>query len=636
MMAFGSTGKLLRVDLTHGTVQDEQLPESFYRLYPGGKAMAGYFLLKELPPGVEPLGPENLLVIANGWLTGAPVSTATRFTVAARSPLTGGYGESEAGGFWGAELHNAGWDAILITGRAASPVYLSILDEAVEIRPAAHLWGQDPEWAQEAIRQELDEKHARVLQIGLGGENLVRFAAITHDLRHFNGRNGMGAVMGSKNLKAVAVRGHGRYLDYAVDAPRLAGLGRRLAGEAQKHPLSRDLHDKGTPGLVSGLNAGGILPTRNFRQGAFEQVDAIQWDAYEKELLTARRSCYACAVRCKREVSLDGRQTTSPYGGPEYETVASFGSNCAVDDLNAIARANEMCNRFTLDSISTGGTIAFAMECFEHGLIDLKDTHGIQLRFGNADAMLQMVEQIARREGLGDLLAEGSRRAAQVIGGEAPLLANEVKGQELPFHDPRGKVAVGLGYAISETGADHLVSYHDTMFANPGSLAFQSAAPLGITQALPARELSQAKVAMFLAGEHWSSFEKVSGFCYFGPAPRSFIPIQDILDAVRSATGWELTLEDLMRMGERATVLARLFNLREGFTAADDRLPERMFAPSEAGALAGVAIDRQEFSHALHQLYTQKGWDPETGVPTRQRLEDLDLAWAADLLGIQE
>ncbi len=635
-MTSGSAGKLLRVDLTRGAIQVEQLPESFYRLYPGGKAMAGYFLLKELPPGVEPLSPDNLLVIANGWLTGAPVSTATRFTVAARSPLTGAYGESEAGGFWGAELHNAGWDAILITGKAASPVYLSILDDTVEIRPAAHLWGQDPEKTQEAIRLELGEKHARVLQIGLGGENLVRFAAITHDLRHFNGRTGMGAVMGSKNLKAVAVRGRGRYLDYAVDAPRLAGLGRKLAAEAQKHPLSRDLHDKGTPGLVSGLNAGGILPTRNFRQGAFEQVDAIQWDAYEKELLTARRSCYACAVRCKREVSLDGRQTTSPYGGPEYETVAAFGSNCAVDDLNAIARANEMCNRFTLDSISTGGTIAFAMECFEHGLIGLEDTHGIQLRFGDADAMLQMVEQIARREGLGDLLAEGSRRAAQVIGGEAPLLANEVKGQELPFHDPRGKVAVGLGYAISETGADHLVSYHDTMFANPGSLAFQSAAPLGITQALPARELSQDKVAMYLAGEHWSSFEKVSGFCYFGPAPRSFIPIQDILDAVHSATGWELSLEDLMRIGERATVLARLFNLREGFTAADDRLPERMFAPSEAGALAGVAIDRQEFDRALHQLYAQKGWDPETGVPTRQRLEALDLAWAADLLGILE
>jgi aldehyde:ferredoxin oxidoreductase len=249
--------------------------------------------------------------------------------------------------------------------------------------------------------------------------------------------------------------------------------------------------------------------------------------------------------------------------------------------------------------------------------------------------MLKMVDLIARREGFGDLLAEGSRRAAQVIGGEALLLANEVKGQELPFHDPRGKVAVGLGYAISETGADHLVSYHDTMFANSGSLAFQSAQPLGITQALPARELSEAKVAMYLAGENWSSFEKVSGFCYFGPAPRSFIPISDILDAMHAATGWELTLDDLLRIGERATVLARLFNLREGFTAADDRLPERMFTPSENGALAGVAIDREEFSHALQQLYTLKGWDPETGVPTRERLEALELVWAADLLGIQ-
>jgi len=629
-MLYGTTAKILRVDLSTGALEVEQLSEEFYQLYPGGKALAGYILLNEMPAHTDPFDPENRLVLANGLLTGAPVSTATRYIASARSPLTNGYGESEAGGFWGPELKMAGFEAIVIKGRAPEPVYLWIQDGEAEIRPAGHLWGRVTGEVQEAIRSELGDDKIRVLQIGPAGENLVRFAGITNDLRHFNGRNGIGAVMGSKNLRAVAVRGHTRYQTMARDSEGLMVLGRKLAKQVRDNPLSWSLQDKGTPALVEPLNTAGILPTRNFRQGAFENMDEVKWEVYEKELLTARRSCYACAVRCKREVTVEGK--VSEYGGPEYETVGAFGPNCGVGDIHAIAKANELCNAYMLDSISTGMTISFAMECFEHGLIGLEDTDGLDLRFGNAEAMLTMIEWIANRQGLGGLLAEGTRRAAEKIGGDAHFFAIQVKGQELPMHDPRGKYNVGMGYAISEIGADHLVVPHDTMLTNPESLPFKNAQVLGVKQAQPARSLNDEKMAQFYILEKWVSFEKVIGYCFFGPGPRSFIPPQDVLDSVNLVTNWDLNLEDLLLIGERATNMARVFNIREGFSRKDDILPERLYQGLENGALQGESMPRDDFEHALTVLYALKGWNPESGIPTRERLEALSLGWAADLL----
>lgn len=631
-MLYGTSGKILRVDLTNRTTRVETFDEQFYRLYPGGKALAAYILLRELPRGTEPFDPANILILANGVLTGAPFSTATRFSAVARSPLTRAYGESEAAGYWGPELKNAGWEAIVITGRASSPVYLWIHNDHVEIRDARHLWGREPLEVQETIRAELGDKLIRVLQIGIGGENLVRFAGMTNELRHFAARAGIGAVMGSKNLRAVAVRGTGRYADWAYDAKGVATLGPVLAKRVKEHPQSWDLQNKGTPGLIDGLNAAGILPTRNFHQGAFEQVDEIKWEAYEKQLLTARRSCYACAVRCKREVKVEDRyQVSDAYGGPEYESVDSFGPNCAISDLQAIAKANELCNRYVLDTISCGSTIAFAMECFEHGLIGLKETGGIELRFGNAEAMLKMIELIARREGIGDLLAEGTRRAAEIIGGDAKFFAMHVKGQELPMHDPRGKVGVGLGYAINEAGADHLTSVHDPMIANPDSVGFKGAAPLGI-EPVPPREISARKARNYYLVENWVSAEKVTGMCFFGPAPRSFIQIDELINALRAATGWDITLQEVLRIGERATNLARAFNVREGFSRKDDVLPERLHQPLENGALAGVAIPKAEFEEMLTELYRLKGWDPQTTMPSREKLRELGIEWVADML----
>ncbi|MCU0483582.1 MAG: aldehyde ferredoxin oxidoreductase family protein [Chloroflexi bacterium] len=633
-MGFGSNGAILRVDLSSGRTSVEAFDEPFWRQYPGGRALAVHLLLRECPANVDPLGPDNVLVLAAGLLTGAPVSTATRFTAVARSPLTGAFGESEAGGFWGPELKMAGFDAVVVTGRAPEPVYLWVRDGTAEIRDARHLWGKTPPTVQAAIKDEVGEKHAKVLQVGPAGERGVRYAVLMNELRHYNGRAGMGTVMGAKNLRAVAVRGSGRYLDLAHDPAALGELGRRLSQAVKDDPRSWSLRTKGTPVLTDTLNAAGILPTRNFRQGAFEGVDGIGLAAYDRHR-TGQRSCYACAVRCKPQVEVDDRhRVTDTYDGPEYEAVAGFGPDCGVDDIQAVMKANELCNEHGIDVISASATIAFAMECFEHGLIGPADTDGIELRFGNAEAMLLVVDRIGRREGFGDLLADGARRAAEVIGGGAGDLAMHVKGQELPMHDPRGKVGVALGYATNEAGADHLVAFHDGIFTDPASLGFRSATPLGVDEPFGPLELNAAKVRAWFLGESWTSCEKSIGFCYFGPSPRSFIPVEDVVAAVRAASGWEVTVAELLEIGERATNLARLFNAREGFSRADDRLPPRLHQPLENGPLAGTAIDRQAFEGALTSLYTLKGWDPSTGLPTRERLRRLDIEWGADLAGI--
>jgi aldehyde:ferredoxin oxidoreductase len=629
-MGFGSNGTILRVDLTRGTTSVETFDEAFYRRYPGGKALAAYHLLHELRPGTDPLGPDNVLVLATGLLTGAPVSTATRFNAIARSPLTGGFGESEAGGYWGPELKMAGLDAIVLSGRSPEPVYLWVHDGGAEIRDARQLWGADPPTVQATIKEAVGEKLARVLQIGRAGENLVPYSMLMNELRHYNGRTGMGAVMGSKNVRAIAVKGSRKYTDLAFDAPALAEIGKRLSRSLPDHPQGWDLRTKGTPGLTDGLNAAGILPTRNFREGSFERVDGIGWAAFEA-IRSGTRSCYACAVRCKPETAFEGRyRVTDTYDGPEYEAIAGFGSNCAIFDIELVARANELCNELGLDVISTAGTVAFVMECVEHGLLGPADLDGVDLRFGNGEALLEAIPRIAERQGVGELLALGSRAIAERLGGDAPSFAMQVKGLEMAMHEPRGKVGVALGYATNEAGADHLVGFHDPIFVNPESVPFKGAMALGITEPADVFSLGEAKVRNWYTSERWNSAEKVLGLCFFGPAPRSFIGVDDVVAAVRAATGWAVTVDELLEVGERAVTMARVFNVREGRTRHDDRLPDRLHDPLEGGTLAGRSIDREAFEGAITALYALKGWDPATGVPTAERLRTLGLDWAAE------
>ncbi|HUV90384.1 MAG TPA: aldehyde ferredoxin oxidoreductase N-terminal domain-containing protein, partial [Anaerolineae bacterium] len=414
-MAYGYCGRVLHVDLGTGKVEVEEPAEAFYRKYMGGSAMGTYYLLKHTPPGVDPLGPENTLSLMVGVLTGAPISGQSRVCATARSPVTNLIGDSQAGGFWPAELKAAGFDGIVVHGRAEQPVYLWVHDGEAELRDAAHLWGRFTADVEDTIREELDDRRIHVLQCGPAGEQGVRFGALINYANRANGRTGMGTVMAAKNLKAVAVRGHGR--PEVADPQALKELARWGVDHFEKSDVY-GLGMLGTAEIVNSQSRGGGLPTRNWSSGTFEGAQAISGHAMRDTILKERDTCFGCIVRCKRVVEVtEGPFPVDPrYGGPEYETLATLGSYCGVSDLAAVARANQLCNMYGMDTISCGATVAWAMDCFERGLITAQDTDGIELRFGNAEALVQMVERIGKREGLGRVLGEGSARAAQALG----------------------------------------------------------------------------------------------------------------------------------------------------------------------------------------------------------------------------
>ncbi len=616
----GYTGKILRVDLSDKNISTEKPEDKFYRRYFGGTALIGYYLLKELEPGIDPLGPDNKLIFSSGVITGIPTAGSGRNDVGAKSPLTGGWGDAQVGGFWGAELKRAGWDAIIVEGKADKPVYLWINDDKVEIRDASHLWGKATAEVEKQIQDELGDKRIRVSQIGPAGEKLVRLAGIASDINRYYGRCGLGAVMGSKMLKAIAVRGH-KAVPLA-DSGKIKEVARWLTDVALAG--MKNFTAYGTSVGVAGLHAASILPTFNFREGQFDGHNDITGQTLAETLLIKRDNCYACPINCKRVVKVGPPYNVDPvYGGPEYETIASLGSLCGIDDLKAIAHGNQTCNALGLDTIGVGTTIAFAMECYENGLLTKEDTGGLELKFGNAEAMMKMVEMIGRREGLGDLLAEGAKRAAEKIGRGAAQYAMHIKGQELPMHDPRGKVGLGIGYATSPTGADHMHNIHDTMFVAPNALMRN----LGIQEGLPATELSPAKVRLFDYLVNWTHFVNSALLCAFLP----YDPSQ-VNDLVQGATGWDTSVWELMKVGERALALTRIFNAREGFTAKDDYLPERLYKGVSSGPLKGKGIDKAAMQEAIQTYYKMAGWDPERAVPTPEKLQELDLGWAVEEL----
>ena len=619
-MPHGYLGRILRVNLSKDKLSVECPDEIFYRRYLGGEGFVAYFLLKELEPGIDPLGPENKLIFAAGPVTGAPIAGNSRNSIGAKSPLTGGFGESEVGGYWGVELKRAGFDAVIVEGKASSPVYLWIHDGEAEIRDASHIWGLETGDAQRVIREELNDNLVRVALIGPGGENLVRYACVMVDLKDAAGRTGMGAVMGSKNLKAVAVRGSGR----------IKVSDKRILTELSRHLIEKvkdmRLHEYGTGSLFEEYAASGNLPIRNFRDGEFQNAAVLSAKNVKATVRVGMEGCYACPIRCKKIVKIDEPFTVDPaYGGPEYEALASLGSNCGVDDLKAVCKANEICNRFSIDVISAGVSIAFAMECYENGLISDKETGGLKLKFGNAEALVRMVEMIGRREGLGDLLAEGVKRASEKIGKDSERFAMHVKGQEIPMHEPRFKKALGVGYAVSPTGADHMHNIHDTSLA-PGSQEMEVFAELGILEPIPLEKLCPGKIRALIYAVDWRVLDNCLLLCNF--VPWDYIQKTSI---VRAVTGWNTTAWELMKTGERITTMARVFNIREGFGRKDDWLPERFFNPRTSGALSDTAIDPEKFREAIDTYYKMMGWD-ENGVPTREKLEELDIGWVASLL----
>ncbi len=621
-MPYGYNGRILHVDLGAGRWHVEEPTEAWYRTYVGGSSLASYYLLKNLMPGIDPLSGNNVLVFACSVVTGAPLSGFSRYTVAAKSPLTGAFGESEAGGYFGPELKFAGYDAIIIRGRAEKPVYLWIHNGEVEIRDAGHLWGQDNWITLQRICEELGDRRIRVASIGPAGERLIPFACVQNGVEHFNGRTGMGAVMGSKNLKAIAARGR-RSMEFA-DEKRVKEIARWHNARIKSHKPNVALSACGTTGLVKSLNDTGILPTHNFRSGVFTGADKIDWDAYRQTIFHSAGTCYACSVKCKRRVSLeDDTYPLDPrFGGPEYETLAALGSLIDNDNLPALARAGQICNLMGLDTISTGCVVAFSMECYEEGILTEADTGGRSLRFGDADAMLWLIEEIAHRRGIGALLSHGVKKAAELIGKGSERYSFHIKGQEMPLHDGRGKTGVAMSFALSPTGADHIETPHDTAFAgsNPSLL------PLGILEPIKPLELNSEKVRFFSLGQKTWGLNNCYGICNFCSVPIHAMTFSGLVEAVRAITGWDTSLFEIMKVSERSNVMARVFNNREGFGPEDDRLISRWHEKMPNGPLKGQRIDPEQLRDAIKLYYELSGWDNQ-GRPTNGKLAELNLEW---------
>jgi aldehyde:ferredoxin oxidoreductase len=631
-MPFGYNGKILHVNLTEGKISTETPPESFYRTYMGGSAFGLYYILREMPSRVDAVSPENILTIMVSVTTGAAISGQSRMNVNAKSPMTGGIGDSQAGGFFPAELKFAGYDGIVIRGKSPSPVYLSIINGNAKLQNADHLWGKTIKEVDEMLKAEVGYPKAQVMQIGPAAEKGVLYSSIVNMANRNNGRTGMGRVMASKNLKAVVVRGTSQVK--VADQKALAELAKSGAKMVPENPDMDGIAKFGTASVVVPQNALGTLPTRNYSEAQFENAEDISGETMADTILKKRDTCYACVVRCKRVVEgeYNGEKIAPYFGGPEYETLGTFGSMCGVKSLEAVSLANQVCNNYGVDSITCGATIAFAIECFEKGVINAKDTGGINLKFGDADTVLNVLNQIVTcSTPLGKVLAQGSARAAEKWGLEAKKYLTTVKNEEAPMHMPQCKKSLALIYAVNPFGADHQSSEHDWMYEEgTADLYLERLALLGLNNAPPPGDFGPEKVRFAYLSQIFYSLLDTLDLCQFvfGPAWTLYGP-KETVDMVKAVTGWDVTLDELMKAGERRLNMLRVFNAREGFTTAEDVLPEKFFVPLKGtGPTAGVAVDRKDLDAALTQYYSEMGWT-DHGNPSAHKLAELGLQWVS-------
>lgn len=615
-------GKILHIHLGEQRIWLEEPGEDFYRKYIGGRGVVLYHLLNQMRPGTDALGPENVLVFAPGVLTGTILPGTGRHGVGAKSPLTNALASGEAGGWWGSELKNAGFDAIVLQGKSERPVYLWIHDGVVEIRDAAHLWGKLTGETEDLIREEVGDPKAKVSMIGPAGERLVRYASIINDSNRTAGRSGLGAVMGSKNLKAIAVRGTAS--PGLADKALMQQVMRWITGSYKD--LMGWAVNAGTSGSVQFLHDVGSTPIHNYQDGVFENVGQLDASHFFPILLVGRDTCNHCPVRCKIVVEKtdgEGIQISRKYGGPEYESIGGLGPLCMVSDPVKVAKANELCTANGLDTISTGATIAFTMECVEKGLL----TPGVEFpfipTFGDGDALIESVRCIAARTGIGEWMAEGSTRMAARLGGRAQDYVVATKGQEFAMHDPRFRNATGLGYALSPTGADHMHNMSDLDANNPNSDTCARLNELGAPTPLPMFGLPEEKVRAFSFELAFKHFSDSAVFCQFYP-----YQYHHMIDALKAAAGWEMTQEEIVAIGNRIATMARLFLVREGFTAEDDRLPVRMSEAHDRGPIAGRVLADDVLRQAVRTHYRLMGWD-EQGAPKPETIRQLELEWVS-------
>ena len=625
----GYMGHLLRVNLSSRRIAVEPLSETDAKSYLGGRGFAIKILFDELKPRIDPLGQENKLVYATGPLAATGFPLNSRWLVAAKSPLTGIWGEATCGGTFAVQLKKAGYDAIIVEGAATNPVYIKILDDEVEIRDAIDLWGKLTLDTEISIARDLGlerrEDNPAVVCIGPAGEKLARIACVMHTAHRAAGRTGLGAVMGSKKLKAIAV--HGTKNPSIAYPDKLKEMTRKVISECLTNQNMINFTNYGQAGFVPPLQELGMLPTKNFQKGTFEQFEAISGQTMAKTILKRKNTCTECPVACKREVEVS-KGPYAPvnpfYGGPEYENVAALGSLLLIGDLEAVSKGNQLCNAYGLDTISTGTIIAWLMECYERGIISSKSIDGIKATWGNADAALKLIEKIARRDGIGNLLAEGVKRATRKIGEGSERYAVEVKGLEIPMHEPRAKKGLGLSYATSNRGGCHMQAFHDT------GLEVANVAPeIGISKPLDRHDTSRDKVEIIKGSQDWVAVTNSlmictspgwTGFNYTRPA--------FLTEALNSVTGWSMNVKDLMTIGERMNNLCRCFNVREGITRADDCLPRRFTEDSlPDGPSKGHRIPKEQLGDMLDDYYALRGWDVKNGIPTREKLIELGLGF---------
>jgi aldehyde:ferredoxin oxidoreductase len=610
-------GKILRVDLSRGTIQQVPMDEGFARKYVGGRGFTSRLQYDLIPVDIDPLGPENVLIIAPGALTGTVAASASRFVVGARSPLTGILGDANGGGFFGPVLRRAGFSLVLIFGQSPNPVYLCINDNQVEIRDASHLWGKDVHYTTDTILQECG-KGARVAAIGPAGENLVRIAGIIADKDHAAARTGVGAVMGSKNLKAIAARGTKPVPLY--DREAFMEISARMDEIEANDKRAREFGERGTLGtLIDHHSAIGGLNTKNYQYGIFEGKEKIDNEALSASYLIKTTGCYRCPVKDDRYSRVDeGEFAGTEVGGPEYSTAVAFGSGVGNDNLAAILKGNDLSNRYGLDTIDLGGVIAFSMELYQRGILTQKETDGLALEWGNYHAMLELIERIAHRRGaFADLLADGLHHAAQEIGRGAERYAVHVKGMTPAPLDARAVKVYNFRYAVGPRGADHL------RISVPGGYVLDT---------LPLDEAAKKL-------DYWQgivTLPDLMGLCkfiytyYCESVDTTLRKNLEIIPAMyHAATGFDLSSDDLLEVARRVNNVERAHNNRLGLTAREDTLPPRFTEdPMPDGPAKGKVYDILEpLKKAWYQV---QQWDEESGIPTRQRLESLGLADIAD------
>ena len=596
---------ILAIDLTTFASEQIPIPPAWERYYLGAASLAARFLYEHLTPGLGPLSPQAPLVFMTGPLTGTAGPAVGRFVVCARSPATGLWGESNCGGFWGPELRKAGYSGLWISGRAQTPVYLWIQDGQVVFREASHLWGLDTTPAQEAIRAEVEAANPRIAVIGPGGEAQVPMAAILCDHGRAAGRTGMGAVMGSKNLKAIAVKGSG----HVPTASKVyAGL-RRGANRALKEDnLTQAVRELGTGGGADYLDYLGEMPKKYFQAGTFEGVYQITGATMAETILKGYQACHACVIACGRKVQLEGEDQARK--GPEYETIVGFGPNLLIDDLAFITRVGEICDRFGVDTISLSNTLGLAFSLFEDGIITEADTGGVRLEWGHPHGVALLLDQIQRQEGFGLTLLAGARALGRKFGVESRAV--QVKGLEVAYHDPRGASGMALSYATSPRGACHNQS--DYFLAD---IYGHTESALGME--FFDRQAGVEKVGNVVIHQNWRTVFNALVMCNFAN-----VPPQTVVDLVNAASGQTYSLADLLQSGERAWQLKRVINLRLGLTPDTDALPQALLRPLAEGGAAGYQIP---FREMLSAYYAARDWNPTSGAPSAEKLAALGLDW---------